>query len=137
MFWPTSPIQKSRIERSNEKRQGFRSPHIHVSGLAPSLPTNGLSAGTEYGAPPLGFGLMRSTFDSSDPRFWPMLFGSSSLPPSPRPTYNIPSGPVRTWPPLWFENGCSTKSTCRRVDVSTASPRIVYSSTCVLFEGSV
>src|SRR5262249_646749 len=121
----------------NEKRHGLRSPHIHVSGTAPARPTNGLSAGTEYAAAPLGFGLMRRIFESGEPRFCPTWFGSSSLPPSPRPTYSIPSGPASTSPALWFENGCSTKRICRRVAATTVSPRIVYSSTCVLFDGSV
>ena len=38
------------------------------------------------------------------------------------PTYRRPSGPNETRPPLWFENGCFTNSSCFRVEGTTTEP---------------
>src|SRR3954453_5333794 len=71
--WPTSPIVRSPVDRSNEKRHGLRSPYAQISGLAPATPTNGLSAGTWYGAFDFCCGLMRRSLPHHSPRFceWP------------------------------------------------------------------
>ena len=45
-FWPTSPIQRSPVSRSNEYRHGLRSPNAQIAGLASARPTNGLSDGS-------------------------------------------------------------------------------------------
>ena len=73
--WPTSPIHRSWVERSNENRHGLRSPYIHTSG-APSTPSaNGLSGGIAYGCPsgPVCAGSMRRMSPSRSFGFWPVL----------------------------------------------------------------
>src|SRR2546427_5224970 len=47
LSWPTSPANRRPVPRSNEKRQGLRSPYAQISGKAPPL-TNGLSGGIAY-----------------------------------------------------------------------------------------
>src|SRR6187402_2367969 len=53
VFCPTSPIQRSPVDRSNENRHGFRSPRAKISGDAPDVDANGLSAGIAYALPSL------------------------------------------------------------------------------------
>jgi hypothetical protein len=45
-FWPTSAIQRSWVTGSNVNFHGLRSPIDQISPSAPSVLTNGLSAGT-------------------------------------------------------------------------------------------
>ena len=40
-FWPTSPIQRSSVARSNENRHGLRSPIAQISGCGRRRPTSG------------------------------------------------------------------------------------------------
>ncbi len=103
---------------SNASRQMLRTPYAQISPRALSLPTNGLSFGTAYARP----GSFASTSSRKiEPlsvlRFWPFSIGSSAAPPSPRPTYNLPSGPNAIVPPLWFQNGCGTRRSLLRLRV--------------------
>ena len=79
--------------RSNENRQGLRSPIAQISGcsFSPS-------------------GSRRSSLPSGFVGSWARLPGSPAAPPSPRPSHSLPSGPSTMSPPLWLENGWSTAS---------------------------
>ena len=55
-LWPTSPIQRSPVVRSNEMRNGLRRPNDQISPRAVGTLTNGLSVGIVYDklGPPAG-----------------------------------------------------------------------------------
>ena len=75
------------VPRSNEKRQGLRSPSAQISGWNAVSATNGLSGGMRYRSdvPMAPVTSMRSSLPRSDFPFWALRFGSPPLPPSPIP----------------------------------------------------
>ena len=89
---------------SNENRHGLRRPYAYIWGRGLGLATSS-----------------RRIFPSSDAWFWPLPSGSPSLPPSPMPTYSMPSGPNASAPPLWFENGWCTNRIVRRLPLRVSS----------------
>src|SRR5215212_7688321 len=118
--WPTSPIQRSSLAPSNEKRHGFLSPYCQIS-FFPVAPTKGFDDGTPYGLLPVRPSTsMRSILPRSVSFRRPRFFGSSLLPPPPDRRYRFPSGPKRSMPPLWFVWAeCSIRRTSRAVSLLT------------------